>query len=382
MSKFNPIPKISWTVNTGQTIAYPLIVGNQVIVNGSNQLQAYNASNGNINWSVNAGGPPLIPSASGPAYDNGMIFINRYGSGTVTLSAYNAMNGAKTWDASLMNLDYGAPVTAGNGRVYTAGAGSQGYLQSVRESDGLGGDMAPFVTGDNSDPTVANGSVYVSYEGPHTFDVYPSIGATLWQYSGPYGGIFGGGGVTSVYYNNRLYISDVFSYDTTYNQLVALDANTGKKIYDAIPGKAIDLLSPPAFFGGSGYVVLGNELIGFNAGDGSIIWSQALDGNRPGEPLVINGYVYEETAGGNLFVLNGASGAVVDELYLGSSAPTVTGSGWPFYDGMAASDGILAVPVGQNLVVLSLPEPTGAAGLLFAAALLLPRRRYRNQLPA
>lgn len=372
MSNFNPIPTVLWTVNTGQGIAYPLIVGNQVIVNGSNQLQSYNAANGSMNWSVSAAPASTFLGATGPSYDNGMIFSNGPSTG---MSAYSISNGQKVWSAPLPGqVTYTSPVTASNGTAYTAASGEGGTVYSVREADGQLQWTAGVENGFNSAPTVTGDGVYVSYVGPQSYKFGVSGGGTIWHFSSA---VDGASGQTSVYYNNQLYVSQNFSTPAPSNQLVALNAGNGAKVFDTISGALLAPVSPPAFSNGFGYVALNNQLTEFSSIDGSILWSKSLDGNQLGAPLVINGYVYEETSGGNLFVLNGTNGVVVDELYLGSSAPTVILPSYSFFEGMAASDGILAVPDGQNLIVLSVPEPTCAFALSLAAGLVLGCRRAR-----
>lgn len=369
MSNFNPIPSISWTANIGnQRFVYPLIAGGQVFVSGTNQLLAYNAASGSVNWSVSTN------SGNGAAYDNGMIFTNvSTGVQTTEMNAYSSLSGQLIWSTPFPNSFFAsAPVTATSGMVYTAGGGSADLVYAVRESDGKAQWSATVENGDGSSPTVTNDAVYVSYEGPHTYKLSAVNGSAVWADSGPF---VGGSGDTSVYYNGKLYVSVNSTSQAPFYQLVALNSDTGATAYQSIYGH----VSTPAFFNNSGYLALSNQIYGFNTADGSVLWSKTLDGNMTGPPLVINGYVYDETGGGNLFVLNAADGTVIDELNLGvGPAGSFTSSGnYEIYQSMAASDGILAVPVGRNIVVLSLPEPTCMAGLLFAAALILPRKRPR-----
>lgn len=382
MSNFNPVPSISWTANIGnQRFIYPLIAGGQVFVSGTNQLLAYNATSGSVNWSAAVGSVTQDLQGSGATFDNGIIFANANngfvstgpstGYYSTQMNAYGATSGQLIWSTPFPNsYSVTAPITASNGMVYSAGFGTWPYLYAVRESDGKVQWSATVSIGDGSGPTVTKDGVYVSYDGPHTYKFNPATGSTIWATAGPYVGA----GDNTAYYNGHLYRSESSTPQVDF-QLEALNSDTGATAYQSIYGH----VSTPAFFKNSGYLALNNQLYGFSTVDGSVLWSKTLDGNMTGAPLVINGYLYDETGGGNLFVLNPADGTVIDELNLGlGPAGSRTSSGnYEIYQSMAASDGILAVPVGQNIVVLSLPEPTCMAGLLFAAVLILPRKRFR-----
>ena len=210
--------------------------------------------------------------------------------------------------------------------------------------------------------------------GPQTYKFNPSNGKTIWQYSGP---VEGGGGATAVDYGGNLYVSDIFSYASTFNQLQALNNSNGAGVYSTISGSLFQHISPPAFFNNTGYVTYGTELEAFNATNGTLLWTKVFaDGSTSlTAPLAVNGYLYLETSAGNLEVLDGTSGSLLDTLNLGSGGNAFSGFG--FDEGLAAANGLLAVPEGQDLVVLAIPEPSCSAVPILVGLLLCRRKRSR-----
>ena len=377
----SPVPTPLWSVDTGSSSAYPIIAGGQVFVNGGGHLHAYDALTGLTRWNTTTPGGTTYTSGDGIAYDNGRIFLVSFTPSHYSMLAYNALTGLKAWETALpVQYSFSSPVSAGNGSAYVGGAGNSGTVYSVRQSDGLLQWSATVHNGDNSSPAVTNEGVYVNYAGPQTYKLNVANGQQVWHYSGSSSG---GGGTTPVYHNGKLFISDIFSTDNPFNQLQALDASNGAPLYSTISGNAFQPISPPAFFNNTGYIDYKTELRAFNEADGSILWTKTFnDGSTSvSAPLVINGNIYQATSAGKLYVLDGSTGATIGTVDLGATGMLYGGGGFNFYTGMAAADGLLAVPIGSNLVVLSLPEPTTGAMagvILLAFHLALGRRRARR----
>jgi outer membrane protein assembly factor BamB len=377
-ANFNPFPTLLWSANTGGQFAYPLMAGNQIFVNDAGVLQAFNAATGHVNWRSATPGSEGFVSGNGAAYDNGQLFIvSPIGNLSYNMLSYNASTGANVWSTHLpVQYSFSSPVTAMNGSAYVGGAGSGGTLYSVSEATGTIQWSAGVENGDDSSPVVTGDGVYVSYVGPQTYKFNLTNGQEIWRYSGQ---VEGGGGATASFYNGNLYISDIFSYASTFNQIQALNGSNGAPSYNTISGTLFQPISPPAFFDNTGYVAYGTETEAFNASNGSVLWTRTFNDGSSSmtAPLLINGYVYEDTSAGYLYVLDGATGLVLDQLNLGSSGADLSGYG--FYSGMAEANGLLAVPAGQNIVVLSVvPEPTGVLLMCAAAStLFLSRRRHR-----
>ncbi len=207
---------------------------------------------------------------------------------------------------------------------------------------------------------MTSSGVYVSYSGPQTYDFSPT-GGQIWHFSSD---SEGGGGKTAVYYNGNLYVRGVFDQTLPDKNLLLLNATTGQPLttfQDALSNP-----TAPAFSNGRGYIEDGNGLLDeFNASSGAVGWSLSSPGgaNDPfvAAPIIINGDVFEGTAGGHVYEFNGISGNLLGMINVGSGidGPDEQNVSAPL-TGLGAGDGLLVVPAGNTLNVYSVvtvPEP-------------------------
>jgi outer membrane protein assembly factor BamB len=328
-----------WSVNLGAAISYPLIVGNEVYVtagdnnSAGSRLYAINATTGTLDWGpveVGAGSP-----WSGLAYDGGRVFtVNEHG----TMEAFNAATGALAWTVQLPGqYMFSSPPTATAGVVYTGGAGSGGTLYAVDESTGAVLWTSSVMNGDNSSPAVSSSGVYVSYACGQTYDFAPGSGALQWHVNTS---CEGGGGKTPVLANGRLYVRD-FSYPGVF------DAATG-----ALLGTFAASGPAPAVTASTVYDLQAGRLSASGTAPGSATsWTFSGDGTLSSAPLVAGGDVFVAGTSGNIYALDGASGAVLWSANAGAAvaAPDEQNLSQPL-TGLAASGGLLVVPAGTTLV--------------------------------
>jgi outer membrane protein assembly factor BamB len=319
---------ITWTAPLGQSSTYPVMANGRVFVGGGSFVYALKASTGATIWSK------ATPSI-GLAYDHGQLY-NLSGGGQ--LAAFVPGTGLQLWFNSLPGqYSFSSPPAAGNGMVYTGGAGSGGTVYAVNETNGNLVWTASVQNGDDSSPVVTRTGVYVSYVCPQAYDFAPLTGVLIWHYSGP---CEGGGGATAVLYRGLLYTE---SWATTPPGLI-LHATDGS------PVGTFNSLVTPAFAKGIGYFVENSNqsIVAISTKTGNVVWTQTLSGDSFSvAPIVITNtksgdLVVCATSAGSLDVFDAKVGTPLQSLSLGAGAES----------GMGFSQGLLVVPSGNNVVGL------------------------------
>ena len=172
-------------------------------------------------------------------------------------------------------------------------------------------------------------SVYVSYACNQAYDFTPASGSPVWHDSGP---CEGGGGATTVLYNNRLYTRD------SEGNLI-LNATTGKLVGTYAASQS------PAFSGTTGYFLNGSTLSAESLSNHSVLWSFKGDGSLATTPMVDGAYIYIGSAKGNLYALNATTGQQVWTAKVGAAL------GRSEFASLAAAEQVIAVPAGSQLSI-------------------------------
>jgi outer membrane protein assembly factor BamB len=334
-----------WEVDLEGDVSYPLIAGGTVYVTVAfhpatlpayTRLYALDLASGRSRWG------PVDFSAGWAAltYDDGRLFVQL---GNGDLKAIDTVSGAPLWTSRLPGVSgYSSPPSATGGTVYTAGAG---YVDAVSESAGtLLWDTA-VQGGDASSPAVTSSAVFVAYSCNQDYALNPASGAVIWHHAGT---CEGGGGLTAVPANGRLYARDPV------HQNLVLDAASGAELGTFIAGPA------PAFDGSTGFFLDmsaaslppadGGTLQARDASTDAVKWTFKGDGGLKSAPVVSGGYVYEGSSNGWLYALAEGTGQVAwsDRLSFGFTDPDVGQ-----YPALAIGQGGLAAPFGSSLVFYS-----------------------------
>lgn len=327
----------TWSVNVGGTPSYALIADGKVIVtvelsNSNSQLLALDQTTGNTVW-----GPILLSGVATAAYDNGSVFVmsGAVGAGTV-LQELNANSGVVEWSTNLPGryIFSGMP-TAADGNVYSV---TEGTTNAVDESGGnilwtLG------TQGTSSTAAVTPDGIYISAP-CQTFDLRPATGEIVWQSSPTCAS--GGGGSMPASINQLVYsATSPGSYSgTIFNSETG--ATEGTYSADA----------PPAFTSTMAYYLQSGTLRGVAIPSITVQWSFTGDGQLVGAPLAVNQYVFIGSSSGNVYALDGTTGAQVWNVNLGAAIDANVNQA-PF-SGLAAGDGLLVIPSGTNVTAYTL----------------------------
>jgi outer membrane protein assembly factor BamB len=329
-----------WSVDLGGKrggVGYPVIVNGIVVVIANERLIALDEKTGEKLWVHRSpGGNGWV----GQAYDNGIIFANSYLSRWqkhIGIYAFDERTGEKLWSAPTPGQSVSSsPPTAASGVVYAAAGGVGGTVYAFDESTGALTWTAPVNGADDSSPAVTSTGIFVSYACPQTYDLRPSDGQQIWQFSGP---CQGGGGSTPVLYHDLLFVGDS-QQSVGYNGLI-LNAKNG-----TIAG-AFNAMFPPAFANKLGFFVNPTTLEAQSIPTMKQVWNAQV---RTGDdyltpPLVVGEIVYVETAGNNLLGYDIRSGKKNVDIIVPNS-----GYYRSAFAGLAFGDGELLVPNGPYLI--------------------------------
>jgi len=153
---------------TGETTV-PL-VGHGIVYSGSVALQA---QDGHIIWATQVGGRSFVPQA----LTNGVLF----GHDAESIMALGADNGGVRWKYAPPGSTPGGRIAVANGRVYV---GMHGQGNALHVLDAANGALLwTSAMAAASNPTVANGKVYLGSWGNMLYALQASDGAVCWRYT-------------------------------------------------------------------------------------------------------------------------------------------------------------------------------------------------------
>jgi outer membrane protein assembly factor BamB len=317
----------AWSANVGGVPSYALIVDGKVIVtvavnDTTTHLIALDQTTGATIW-----GPIEITGYATTTYDGGKVFLVGTTFGGETVQSFDIESGALDWTTTLVGgLDAG--VTAFNGLIYTS---SNSYVFALSEGTGSVVWTAPVFGGGSGTPAVTSNGVYASYP-CSTYDFQLLTGTQIFLTNT---GCEDGEGATTVVANGLVY-SPVGSSDQTGE---VVNASSGSVVGPYTSTGA------PAFSSTAGYFLQSGTLNALSNSNNTVLWSFIGDGTLATSPIVVNQTVIIESSNGNVYALNAATGQQLWTVNAG--APFQTGN---TISGLAAGDGLLIVPAGNQVV--------------------------------
>jgi outer membrane protein assembly factor BamB len=345
----NPLPlpaSSTWSVNVGGAPSYALIVNGVVYVTvyynptTSPQLLALKATDGTTLW-----GPISFPGAVGAAnaaYDNGLIFVvwTDGSDGGQQITALDAASGIQKWSVAAPGQLDNSPPVALNGIVYTDNSGD------IMAFDENAGTM--LWQGGAGGTT---GTVAVRVDGVYgasqctAMALQPAVGSTLWYNNS---GCEGSGGATPVVANGLLYAPDANPSSGSSGDIFNAESGAIGSSYSA------DVI--PAFSVSTGFFLYQGTLQGVQLSNNLVLWSPGFtgDGGLVTAPITVNNWVFVGSSSGNLYAVDATTGQQVWTQNLGAAIPSSNPSGTDFYTGLAAGDGLLLVPNGNNVTAFTL----------------------------
>ncbi|EMA07552.1 outer membrane protein assembly factor BamB family protein, partial [Haloferax denitrificans] len=318
-------PTEAWNISDGSPqVMQPTIVGDTLYTafHDGGSLYALDPETGAEKWNATPGGSSGSTWTT-PAYANGVLYL---GSNDYKLHAINATDGTELWNYTTQTNVRSAPAVV-DGVVYFGS--NDGNLTAV---DADTGDELWYYTMYQpilveSNPAVVDGVVYVSADDDNLTALNATTGTKIWNYTLLDGSqsdptvandtVFVGSDTTPTGENGSVYAinatdgterwnysiagdvdsSQVYADGVVYagsrgGELVALDATDGSRLWNA---SGSDFRGAPVVAGDVLYVSdYGDSTVhAFNATDGTELWSYASPVNTlyP-TPLAWNGYLY------------------------------------------------------------------------------------------
>lgn len=333
----------TWSVDVGGTPSYALIADGMVFVtvqlsgstypNYSSELLALDQKTGATVW-----GPIALAGQAGATYENGRVFVVTGGTMSGLMQAYDASTGALDWTTLMIGqFFFSAAPTALNGLVYATGYESGGTVYALDETTGAIVWTGELFDGGSIDPAVTSSGVYAS-EDCEALAFTPTTGALLWDESL---GCSGGGATTPVVANSLVYWTTSGNYTG-----VTLNAASGATV------GSFSADSPPAITSTTGYFLQNGILRGLSVSNNTIEWSFTGDGSLTGSPLAVNQYAIIGSSAGDLYAVDGSTGAQVWMQQLGAAVDS-NSADLPM-SSLSAGDGLLVVPAGTKVIAYTL----------------------------
>jgi outer membrane protein assembly factor BamB len=264
--------------------------------------------NGRELWNVSdTTGSDIQMVESSPAVVNGVVYVTDRGD-PGHLFAINAYTGAIKWENTLADTSWTSPAVA-NGMVYVGtgwpGSDTPGTFYAFNASTGGSGTPVWKKTLPNgnigSSPSVAYGNVYVGRADHNVSAWNAKTGAEVWTFKTNYE-VYSSPAV----YNGTVYFS--VPEDSGGDNIIAVNATTGKKVWDAkhapnYDGSYIDagavLGSSPAVANGVLYIGGYSGVYAFDANTGAQLrkFHDNVGSSYLSTPAVANGLVYFGTHG-------------------------------------------------------------------------------------
>jgi outer membrane protein assembly factor BamB len=330
----------AWSTNVGGAPSYAVIAAGKVVetvvvssdnTNGITELMALDQATGSIVW-----GPIKLSGPASIAYEGGKIFVLSCptGSSAGVVQSFDIASGTLDWTTPLAANGY-AGLTAKNGMIYT----SSGATFAINEGSGsiVWTQPAAVNQGGFSTAAVTDTGVYTSYT-CLTSDFQPTDGAPVFSANKGCVGNYGGMPVVA----NGLVYSPVGESASG----AIVDASTG-----SVEG-SYTASGTPAFSGTTGYFLQGqNAALRAKSSSNAVLWSFSGDGSLVTSPIVVNQTVIIGSSSGNVYALDGLTGQQVWTANAGAAIPSV---GDLPTSGLAAGDGLLIVPAGNQVVAYTL----------------------------
>ncbi|MGH3459986.1 MAG: PQQ-binding-like beta-propeller repeat protein [Kribbellaceae bacterium] len=308
---------------------------------------------------------PLVVSAPASAVTTGDWTQFRNGAdhqgvntAETVLSPSNVGRLRQQWVTNIAGSVWSSPAIA-DGRVYAGGLDGRlhaldaatGQEMWAKPDDALAGDWT------FTSPAVGDGLVYLGINRPAgeiwAFDAV--TGATRWRAGTSISNING----------SPVVAGGVVYAATTEDQVLALDAATGARIWEAKPngGRGSGFYSSPTIAGGKVFAAsLNHQVYALDAATGAVLWSFQTGGHNSSTPAVVDGTVYFGSRDGFVYAVDAETGAQRWRVQYGTNILA------SFQSSPAVANGTVYIGTNNDRRVLALDAATGAVRWSFRTA--------------
>ncbi|HYU86964.1 MAG TPA: PQQ-binding-like beta-propeller repeat protein [Kribbellaceae bacterium] len=261
------------------------------------------------------------------------------------------------WVTTVAGSVLSSPAIA-DGRVYVGAPDGRLHALDAATGQQLWAKPASALSGDwiDSSPAVGDGIVYIGINRPASeiwaFDAV--TGATRWRI---------GASISNIVGSPTIAGSVVYAA-TTEDQVLALDAATGARIWDAKPngGNGSGFYSSPTVAGGKVFAAsLNHRVYALDAATGTVLWSFQTGNHNSSTPAVADGTVYFGSRDGNVYAVDAETGVQRWKVQYGTDILASIQSS------PAVADGTVYVGTNNDRRVIALDAATGALRWSFRA---------------
>ncbi|MEV0291497.1 PQQ-binding-like beta-propeller repeat protein [Kribbella sp. NPDC050820] len=254
------------------------------------------------------------------------------------------------WVTKIGGSVWSSPATA-DGRLYVGGLDGRLHALDAATGQTLWAKPDSALTGDwtFTSPAVGDGVVYLGINRPSAeiwaFDAV--TGATRWRTGASISNING----------SPTLAGSVLYAATTEDQVLALDAATGARIWDAEPngGRGSGFYSSPTVAEGKVFAAsLNQRLYALDQATGAVLWSFPTGGHNSSTPAVVDGTVYFGSRDGHVYAVDAATGVQRWKTQYGTNILA------SFQSSPAVSNGTVYIGTNNDRRVLALDAATGA----------------------
>ncbi|TLZ94004.1 MAG: hypothetical protein E6K04_02275 [Methanobacteriota archaeon] len=364
-----------WTSpgNTAALYSGPIYAEGKLFATSIDQfLRARDPFLGTTIWSRYLGDGSGIPFYTGwPAVANGVVYVIYYTLSGGNLYALDANTGDTIW--SIAGFDFNARIPlayadgmvfgeARDGRVFALNA-TTGVVVWTYQTNGL------FPWGG---VTVAAGTVWASALDPSgtsngwVFSLDEMTGALRWSYA-----LDGWGGSAPLFAQGNIYVGS-FNQATfpATGTLWALNAFSGTPVWST-PGFGGFWFDTPAYDGTNLYMgSVSGAFSGVDATTGNVLWQTSTSGVIFSSVGLANGYVFGTSTDGGFYVLDAATGAIVDTHFLsgaGSASSVAIGKGYVWMDDASGTVYAYGAPGAGVMAAIEVAPGTASVSVGLAA---------------
>ena len=316
------VGKLKWRVATaGPVTSSPAIDKNGIVYVGSadNNIYAINGETGVIEWKYQTGG---AINFSSPAIDiNGTVYIGSYDGflyafDTQTINPDDGSTWLPKWKFQTRGAVKSSPAIAPDGTIIFGSADGNVYALFP---EGTLKWKTPVGVIERSSPAIDSdiGQVYIGTTVPDVFYALDlQTGALIWAYDFLCGGAYASPAIeadSSILFSNfTTYYSDENCLDSFKFQIYNFSSTGGliEGITQTIPNWKLDLkndiYTTPAVLEDNTFFVGAGASLNRILPDGSVYWSQVIDGERIESSAAIDAakFIYVGTNGGTFYCLN------------------------------------------------------------------------------
>jgi outer membrane protein assembly factor BamB len=293
----------SFTVTTaGQIYAPPVVAEGLVYTHAHSTeaiqlpLYALRATDGSVVWSTGepSSAPPLL-SFSTPVVNDGTLYLPSFGLDLDLIASFDAATGKfRQNDGPIKVLATSAPIIVGRFLYIGATDGSVYALDTSRNvamawhtriaSDAAGTPLAGVDTSSvdvSSSPALANDAVYIGSPDHNLYALDATTGKILWQYETG----------DAIGFSSPAVANGIVYIGSDDKSLHAVDAATGKGLWKYTSGGKIK--SSPTVYNGAVYVgSYDSNLYALDATTGKVLQAYQTDGQIFASPRIVDGVLY------------------------------------------------------------------------------------------